>query len=108
VIHTDNFKIIYKILNTLEKALDFEEFNLKTISSDKLGISEARYRKYIEMLVDSGYIKGIRVYRDLLGDIQIEEDNVRITLKGLEYLSENTIMQRMYKLAKGIKDVSPL
>lgn len=108
MIHTDNFKIIYKILNTLEKALDFEEFDLKTISSDKLGISEERYRKYIEMLVDSGYIKGIRVYRDLLGDIQIEEDNVRITLKGLEYLSENTIMQRMYKLAKGIKDVSPL
>lgn len=104
----DDFKIIYKILNTLEKALDFEEFDLKTISSDKLGISEERYRKYIEMLVDSGYIKGIRVYRDLLGDIQIEEDNVRITLKGLEYLSENTIMQRMHKLAKGIKDVSPL
>lgn len=108
MIHTDNFKIIYKILNTLEKALDFEEFDLKTISSDKLGISEERYRKYIEMLVDSGYIKGIRVYRDLLGDIQIEEDNVRITLKGLEYLSENTIMQRMHKLTKGIKDVSPL
>lgn len=108
MIHTDNFKIIYKILNTLEKALDFEEFDLKTISSDKLGISEARYRKYIEMLVDSGYIKGIRVYRDLLGDIQIEEDNVRITLKGLEYLCENTIMQRMYKLTKGIKDICPL
>lgn len=30
-----------------------------------------------------------------------------ITLKGLEYLHENSIMQKMYNLAKGIKDVTP-
>ena len=32
-------------------------------------------------------------------------ENPRITLKGLEYLSENLIMLRMYKITKGIKDL---
>ena len=28
-----------------------------------------------------------------------------LTLKGLEYLQENTIMQKMYNAAKGVKEV---
>ena len=31
--------------------------------------------------------------------------NIKITLKGLEYLQENSIMQRMYKAAKGIAEI---
>ena len=103
-----NFRIIYKILNTLEKALDYENFDFNTISADKLGITKERHIKYIEMLVDSGYIKGVKVYSDMMGETEVEDEGIRITLKGLEYLSENTIMQRMYKLAKGIKDISPI
>ena len=46
---------------------------------------------------------------------RISAENLRVsperwnkyTLKGLEYLSENTIMQRMYKVAKGITDLIP-
>lgn len=57
------------------------------------------------MLCDAGYIKGIRAYKDTLGEIEIEDNGIRITLKGLEYLSENSIMQRMYKTAKGITDI---
>ena len=34
-------------------------------------------------------------------------DDIRITLKGLEYLSENSIMQRLYKAAKGITELVP-
>lgn len=30
-----------------------------------------------------------------------------ITLKGLEYLQENSMMQKIYKTMKGIKDVVP-
>ena len=30
-----------------------------------------------------------------------------ITLKGLEYLQENSMMQKIYKTTKGIKDVVP-
>lgn len=102
---TDNFKHIYKILRTLEKAMDYPEFDISQISAEKLGISGERWARYIEMMVDTGYINGIRTYKDTLGEIEIEDDGIRITLKGLEYLSENAIMQRMYKTAKGITDI---
>lgn len=102
---TDNFKHIYKILRALEKAMDCPEFDMSQISAEKLGISRERWARYIEMMVDTGYIKGIRIYKDTLGEIEIEDEGIRITLKGLEYLSENTIMQRLYKTAKGISDI---
>lgn len=59
------------------------------------------------MMVDAGYIKGVFVRSDLTGETEIEAEDVRITLKGLEYLTENSIMQRIYKTAKGIKDIAP-
>lgn len=101
----DNFKFIYKILKTLEAAMDYSEFDISQISAEKLGISQERWVRYIEMMSDVGYIKGIRVYKDISDEIEAEDNGIRITLKGLEYLSENTIMQRMYKTAKGIKDL---
>lgn len=104
---TDNFKFIYKILRTLETAMDYPEFDILQISAEKLGISRERWSKYIEMMSDVGYIKGIRIYKDTLGEICIENEGIRITLKGLEYLSENTIMQRFYKTAKGVVDIIP-
>lgn len=103
----DNFKIIYKILSTLEKSMDLEQCNIENISPERLKISEERWSKYIEMLYDAGYIKGVEIKRYIDGGIMIDIDNIRITLKGLEYLSENSIMQKMYKAAKGIVDLVP-
>lgn len=103
----DNFRAVYRILSALERAMDVEEFSLSEhIGADKLGISQERWLKYIEMLCDSGYIKNARV-EDSIGGKYLDEDNPCITLKGLEYLQENSIMQYMYRLAKGIKDITP-
>lgn len=102
---TDNFKFIYKILKTLETAMDFPEFDISQISAEKFGISHERWGRYLEMIVDSGYIKGIRIYTDCTGELAIENNGIRITLKGLEYLSENHIMQKFYKTAMGIIDI---
>lgn len=103
----DNFTVIYKILSSLEKSLDMEEIDTDRISPKTLGISEERWKKYIEMLVDAGYIKGISIKKYTDGQMIVNVEGIRITLKGLEYLSENTIMQRMYKAAKGIADLIP-
>ena len=101
----DNFKCIYKILKTLEKAMDYSEFDVSQISHEKLEISKERWAKYLEMMSDVGYITGLEIYEDITGEIMVENSGIRITLKGLEYLSENAIMQRMYKAAVGIKDI---
>lgn len=102
----DNFQAVYKILSTLEAAMDSPRFDISQISAEKLKVSEERWARYIEMMVDVGYIKGVRVYEDVTGETCIEDDGIRITLKGLEYLQENSIMKRLYKAAKGIKEIT--
>lgn len=101
----DNFKVIYKILTAFEKSLDVEDFDIESLSAKALGISEVRFIKYLEMLVDAEYITGLDFEEDITGSIIIHADNPLITIKGLEYLSENTIMQRIYKSIKGIKEI---
>ena len=103
----DNFKCIYKILRTLEKALDYEKFDMNEICSERLGISKSRLLKYTEMLADAGYIKNIEIKQYIYGDCELIDDGIQITLKGLEYLSENTIMQRIYNAATNLKELMP-
>ena len=101
----DNFKAVYKILSVLEKSMDLEEVNMELIDHNALGVTKERWNRYIEMMLDVGYIKGASVKRDITGSMRVECSDMRITLKGLEYLQENSIMQRMYNAAKGIKEV---
>lgn len=103
----DNFKAVYKILTALEKAMDLPEFDISQINHESLGVSEERWARYIEMMADVGYIKGVELKRNVLGETIVNAHDMRITLKGLEYLQENSIMQKMYNLAHGIKDLIP-
>lgn len=104
----DNFKAVYRILTALEKAMDLPEFDISQIGANALGVSEQRWARYLEMMADVGYIKGVSIKKDIMGEYMVDTDEIRITLKGLEYLQENSIMQRIYKAAKGIKDIAPM
>lgn len=103
----DNFKILYQILRTMEAALDKEDLNLEDISAERFHISENRWCRLMKMLIDSGYIEGMRIRYAADGKLMILISNPAITLKGLEYLEENTMMKKAYKVLKGIKDVTP-
>lgn len=103
----DNFKAVYKILATLEKAMDYEEFDVSQINHEAIGVSKERWTRYIEMMEDVGYIKGARVYKDLGGQ-KVELSDIKITLKGLEYLQENSLMRKAYNVVKGIKETVPM
>lgn len=59
------------------------------------------------MMADVGYIKGVTLKKDIAGNLNVDAKDIRITLKGLEYLQENTIMRKLYHAAKGIKEVVP-
>ena len=87
--------------------MDLENVDIERISSNNLGISQQRWNKYREMLLDAGYIKGVTIQKYVTGETNVDAEDIRITLKGLEYLSENSIMQKMYKAAKGITDLIP-
>ena len=102
----DNFKVIYKILKILERAMDEENFDKNMISHEALGITEARWIKLMEMLVLNDYIQGVSLI-NMAGrtspDIKIMD--IRITLNGLEYLEENSLMKKAESLFKGAIDI---
>lgn len=103
----ENFRIIYRILRTLERAMDLDEFDFDTLSAEKLGISRARWAHILRMLVDAGYIQGVRVSKDAGSFVYVDAPDPAITLYGLEFLNDNSTMQRFMKAAKGIKEIVP-
>lgn len=60
------------------------------------------------MLVKNGYVENVTDITDLSCDYPVYDiRDIEITLKGLEYLTENTLMKKAAKMAKGIKDTIP-
>lgn len=103
----DNIRIIYRILSVLEASMDIEAFDERSISTETLGITWARLLSLLRMLFQAGLIEGISVDTDAAGNFLVSKGRPRITLKGLEYLNENSLMQRAMRMAKGIKDYVP-
>ena len=102
----EEFNQIYCILQILKKAMDVEEFDQELISSETLKVNYPKWCRLIAMLVNNGYISGVSVWNSF--DCQypkIELTRPEITLKGLEYLEENSMMKKVSKVAKGVIDV---
>lgn len=104
----DDFRTIYAILRTLQKAMDCAEFDATQIGPEALGISQTKWVRLLEMLADVGYIKGVQMQETLSGATNVNMERIRITLKGLEYLEENKTMRKIYNAAKGIRDLLPM
>lgn len=85
---------IYRILRYLEMAMDYDEPDLDCISAKAIGITENRWKLIMEQLASHGYITGVAVERPMVGAITITKYNPRITISGLEFLSENSVMKK--------------
>ena len=92
----------------MEVAMDLEEFDTKTISKDALNLTEARWCRIIAMLVNKEYITGVEVWNSFdCGHPKIALSQPEITIKGLEYLEQNSLMKKAAEMAKGIKEIVP-
>lgn len=103
----DNFRIIYRILRYLERAMDYDEPDLSQISAEKFSLTEQRWTAIMEMLAREKYVDGISVKRSADGEAVLSISTPRITLRGLEYLQENSMMKKAAGFAKGIADFIP-
>lgn len=104
----DNFRVIYRVLKILEKYMDSEAVPCELLGHEALGLSKERWSRLMKMLVDEGFIEGVRsIEYDSQTVPLIKLMNPTITLKGLEYLEENSMMKKAAAVAKGIKDVIP-
>lgn len=98
----DDFRTIYKILRILQKSMDLEEFNKNSISAETLGLSIPKWNRIMAMLLNEGYISGGETWNTMdCGYPKVALTRPELTLKGLEYLEENSLMRKAADLAKG-------
>lgn len=103
----NNFKIIYKILKSLERQLDRDDLNISVISAEMLKISFNRWEQLMIMLQDDGYIRGLVVDRNLEDGRRhiVEPIHLEITITGLEYLSTNSMMGKAKEALKMVGEI---
>lgn len=102
----DDFKIIYRILKFLRDSMDFEEFDSEGFNAESFGTNNNRFTALVIQLQKSGYIEGLSIKRYARQTEQIIPPiSPVITLKGLEYLNENSLMKKAAELAKGIVEI---
>lgn len=102
-----DFKIIYRILKALQAAMDCEEFSPERLSPDVLGTTQARLEALLLMLYDAGYITGLRIvqFDGTPRKVMLTQSAPQITLKGLEYLEENSLMHKAANALRGVVDI---
>lgn len=104
----DYFVMAYKLLQYLyeclksEKKPDTEKIKFNT---KHFPVGEDYFNYLIETLAEDGYIRNVAVFRaDNSVIVHLDED-IQITPKGIEYIRENSLMN---KIAAGIKDFGGL
>lgn len=105
----EQFKIMYKILNYLAKSMEYEDIDVTPITAEQLDISKPMWNSVMCILVENGYVGNVQVrqYTHQKNVVVSNYDNIKITLKGLEYLEDNSMMRKCANIAKGIKEIVP-
>ena len=104
----NNFKIIYKILKILEESLDYEELDMDRLSAEALEITPERRLGLFGMMQREGLIDGVQIKyyaNSRKPTTLINPYQLRITLKGIEFLKENSMMQKCANIANGIAEI---
>lgn len=84
-----------------------DKFDESVISPENLKITQNRWNSIMEMLLEEGYVKGAcKVHTFGMSGIRLDSD-FGITLKGLEYLNDNSFMKKAAGNAKGISEMLP-
>ncbi len=103
----DNFKVIYKILRELENNMGNENFSVYSISAEKMGISFQKWEQLLILMQDEGYIKGLSISSDLESSFRHITEPIKpnITMKGLEYLAENSFMAKAKEALRMVGEI---
>lgn len=104
------FNVAYKILLYLKCCYENgTDVNPDVLSPDNIGISEKQFVLTLQMLLEDGYIKGVSLKSTIQGPTIIcNIQNTYATSSGLQYLVENSMMTKAYKVSKEVRDWIPL
>lgn len=100
----DNFKIIYKILKYLESCMGQAEIDTAPLTAEALHVEQERLDSIMDMMIRRGYVEGVssRSYVHSRTPVIMNLERAQITLEGLEYLEENSMMKKVASLVMGI------
>lgn len=99
----DDFKIMYKILKILDESMDLDEFDPTGISPEALGCTVQRRDRLLIKMQEAGYISGLQIKRFMRQEAFIASPIMpEITINGIQFLHENSMMRKAANIAKGI------
>ncbi|MCR1902507.1 YjcQ family protein [Lactobacillus taiwanensis] len=99
------FTIAYKILTYLKYIYEHGVMaDPKVLCAENIGISERQFKLTLQMLLEDGYVKGFSLERTFGGTIISNIENIYATSSGLQYLAENSMMSKVYKVSKEVRD----
>lgn len=103
----DMHVIMYTILKYLYECLKsgIDPDPLK-FSADALGINERYWTAIVADLANRGYIRGVLVFHKPAGDV-VQVVNPGITIEGVEFMMENSMMQKALDFVKEAKSAIP-
>ena len=101
----DTLETAYKILYSLEHK-EKPEYMGQIIGPDKLGVSDAEWLSVVKLLLDDGYIAGITIKRNIIGETKVDISDAHITLKGATYLQENSGFARFRRTATDVISIA--
>lgn len=99
--------IMYTILKYLYECLKAgaDPDPLK-FSADALGINERYWTAIVADLSNRGYIRGVVVVHKPSGDV-VQVVNPSVTIEGVEFMMENSMMQKALDFVKEAKSAIP-
>lgn len=94
----DRKKLIYSILKELEQGNEPKQSDYE--------LELEQWGELAELIRDEGYAKNVTVQRGGLGNKVVYAwlDKAQITIKGLDYLEENSALAKTYKGLKEARD----
>lgn len=101
----DTLQIAYKILYSLEHK-ENATYMGAVIGPAKLGVPEQKWLEVMRTLLEEGYISGVKITTDIFGDTYADVKKARITLKGAEYLKENSAMKKFAKIVTDVIEIA--
>lgn len=103
----DYFVVAYRILMYLYSCFkEGEKPDTSIFGVDALNINNGYWVNIMESLWDEGYIKGLMIINSS-GVQGVKLIDLKITQKGIEYLTENSTMQKAKDFLKTVKEIVP-
>lgn len=104
----DYFVIVYTVLKYLYTCLKKAEVpNPEVISATYFQIPQSYWAYILNHLIADGYIEGIKSIPTMDGCTFTSKEQAQITPKGIEYLFENTLFEKVKRNLKDVKDIIP-